>query len=205
MRIQVLCALAILLAPQVARAQASTEARLREALRSATAQLHTLEEQQSLAQTREAEQKKQLEALRAELEAARAAAGKRSAGEGSALKARLAREQEASAKLTASLAQCQKSAADSAEATRAKEEERARAAGEKDALSASVAACEQKKLALLHAGTQFLDWLTGSGSGLCEPFLGLKRVELENRAQDYRDQILDLTAGKPSRSEDAHR
>lgn len=191
-----LAAVVLLLPGAPARAADAPDARLRDALRTTTAQLRGLEEEQGRWQAREAQLKKELETLRAELAEAKKGAGRR--GEDRVLRQRLAEQAEAAAKAAAALAQCQKSAeeANAAQASRAKErdEERAEATGRIDGLTRRAASCEARNARAVQAGREFIRWV-GERSLLCEPILGLRRVELETRAQDLEDKLLEAKAG----------
>jgi chromosome segregation ATPase len=186
------------LSPRAGRAEAATEARLRDALRQATAQLRAAEDERAAVTEREAALKKELEQARTQ---AKAAAGSRSAErEVSDLKRQLAAETAASGKLSTSLAQCQAAARDGADAARAKDEERARATSDAAALRERLTAAEAKNERMYMVGKEVIEWLSqkGVGSALAarEPFLGLKRVELENAAQDYEDKLLGQRIGQ---------
>jgi hypothetical protein len=189
-------ALVLVLWPAAVLAADPGDGRLREALRTTTAQLRALEEDQARWQVKESQYQKELAALRAELEEARKGAA--SKGEGRALKQRLAQQAEASARAGEALAQCQKEAA--AEAARAKdrEEERAGLTGRLDGLASRVAGCEAKNARLIAAGQEFLRWIARPGM-LCEPVLGLRRVALENKAQELEDKLLDHRATQEAR------
>lgn len=176
-------------------ADAAGESRLREALRSATAQLQALEDERAGWRAKETQSQKEVESLRKQLAAARQAAGKGGGRQLGDLNQRLAEQAEAAAKATQSLAQCQNTARDAAETARAKEEERARLAVQAATLAERGAACEAKNARMYAVGKDVIDWLSNVGvvAALAarEPFLGLKRVELENAAQDYEDKLLE--------------
>ncbi len=185
--------IATALCPAMAGADSAGETRLREALRSATTQLRALEDERGTWQAKEAELRKELESLRKHLASAKQTpASGRSLTE---LKQRLAEQNEANAKLTDSLAQCQNAGRDAAENARAKEDQRARLAGEVTSLSERLDRTEAKNARMYKVGKDIIDWLSNVGMGAAllarEPFLGLKRVELENLAQDYEDKLLE--------------
>ncbi|HYV67957.1 MAG TPA: hypothetical protein VE964_17080, partial [Myxococcales bacterium] len=124
-------------------ADASTETRLRDALRTTASQLRALEEEQARWKEKEGQYKAELESLREQLAAARKDGAKQGGKrEADRLAQSLAEQSEARAKLTESLAQCQKAVRETSEAARAGEEERARQAGRLDGLTARAAACE---------------------------------------------------------------
>jgi hypothetical protein len=183
------CALALALGPLAARpADAPGDARLRDALRTTTAQLRALEDEQAKWLAKEAQYQKELAGLRAEL--AEAKKGSATGGEARVLKQRLAEQTATNARVAESLAQCQKEAGAEAARARRQDEERAEVTGRLDGLTSRVAACEARNDRMLKAGKEFLAWLADPGS-LCEPFFGLRRVALENRAQEFSDQLLD--------------
>jgi len=196
---------ALTLAPAAASpADGSSDARLRDALRNATTQLRALEDEQAKWQAKEAGYKKELEALHAELADTKRGAAKR--GEDRALKKQLADQAEESAKAAASLAQCQKEAGEraSADAARAKErdDERTELAGRVDGLEHRAADCEARSVRLVATGKELLQWLGGVHGSICEPFLKLRRVELENKAQAFEDRLLEQE-GRPAGARNA--
>lgn len=185
--------LALLALSGVARAESPTEARLREALRSAQAQLKALEDERAAARSAEA-------ALQAEVEALRAQAG--TAARVPAEARRLAGLQAKVAELNAeakarqeALVRCEAASQQAGEAGRAAEAERARAGAALEQERASAAACQARNARLYRVGKEVLDWLSGLGVAEAlaarEPFLGFKRVELENAAQDFEDRLLE--------------
>jgi chromosome segregation ATPase len=176
-----------------ARADASTEARLRDALRATTAQLHALEEEQARWQAAEAALKGRVESLEVQLAAARRAPAKpRDCGDAERRAAettrRVGEQEEALQKLGQSLAQCQSAAQDS---TR----ERAAALAQTKDTKGRLDAAEAKNARLYRIGKEIIDWLSSIGPvsaiAASEPFLGLKRVEIENAAQDYEDKLME--------------
>jgi len=187
------CAL-LALAPSASRAaETATESRLRDALRSTTDKLRALEDEQARAQARESQAKKELEALRKELLAARRAAPRQQKlPEARPGQEQLAAQAEASKKLGDSLAQCQKQLAEAAESARQKQGEEAALSGQLDGLQARSAGCEARAGRLYRLGNDFLAWLAADSSALCEPLIGLKRVALENKAQEFQDRLLEL-------------
>jgi chromosome segregation ATPase len=173
------------LLPGVALADAATEAKLRDALRSTTTQLRALEDERATWQGKEAAMKKELEALRAQPKAPRRnLVAERELEEA---KARAAVQAQAAAKLATSLERCE---AERAEATRATEQARTAQAAESARLSARLAAAEAKNERIYQVGKGIIDWLEREGVG-GEPFLGLRRVALENAVQDQQDKLID--------------
>lgn len=189
------CIAAAALGAREARAADSgTEARLREALRSATAQLRALENERAQWQATDAGQKHELEAVRKQLaEAQKRPAPKgadRSAAELKDCRAEQSTVAAAAAKLREDVAQCESAAAQAASAARARDEERAKSVGaEIAALVDQRKACEAKNAKMFEIAKGIIDQLWKGGGG--EPLLGLKRVEVENFAQDAEDRLLE--------------
>jgi len=180
-----LLAASLALLPGRAGADAATEAKLRDALRSTTTQLRTLEDERAAWQGKEATLQKELSALRAQQKTQpRSRATERELED---LKAKLAEQSQAASKATASLERCEAERTDGA---RANDQERARLAAESAKLSERLAAAEAKNEMIYRVGKETLDWLEQKGVG-GEPFLGLRRVEMENAAQDHRDKLID--------------
>jgi hypothetical protein len=177
------------LLPTVARDDPGSDARLRDALRAATLQVRTLEDERSTWQAREAALKKELDGLRAQQKSEGA-----KAGDVAVQRRRLAEQVEANTRLSEEISRCQAAARVDAETARTREEERARLAGREAGLAERLAAAEARNERLYRINKQIIDWLgqMGVGGALAarEPFLGLRRVELENLAQDYEDQAL---------------
>jgi len=185
-----------LLAPAPARsAEPPSETRLREALRSTSTQLRTLEDERSRWQATEAEQKKEIETLKAQLAAERAKARRQQAPSAEVTK-RLDEQTEANQKLSASLAECQTAARDAGDAVHAKEEQNARLIAQVRFQVQRAASCEEKNARLYRLTKEFVDRFEKMGLGdsllsTLEPFLGLRRVELENFSQDFQDKLLE--------------
>ncbi len=171
--------------PDTARPDAATEAKLRDALRSTTAQLRTLEDERATWQGKEAELKKEMAALQSQAKgAARPRTSEREVEE---LRRKLAGQSEESAKGAKALAQCEATREDAA---RASEQERGKLAAQEAKLAERLAAAEAKNERIYQVGKEILDWLAREGVG-GEPFLGLRRVRLENAAQAYEDLLID--------------
>lgn len=189
-RALLLCLLAV---PAVTRADASTEARLREALRSATARAQSAEDEKARLQASEAALRKEVEELRKR--PATGGAGDRRAAE---LQRRLAEQDEAAAKARAALARCEAAQEEAASRARAAEVDRDRTSAEAKALQGRLAAADARNARMYRIGREVLDWIDELGPGAAyearEPLLGLKRVELENVSQDYRDKLLEQKA-----------
>ncbi|HUJ26999.1 MAG TPA: hypothetical protein VLW85_13325 [Myxococcales bacterium] len=178
-------ALALMLLCGAAFGADSIETRLREALRSATLQLRTAEEQRDALQAKNAQLQKDMEYLQADLKAAKQATARRPAREPEAAR-KLADEVAANAKLAESVQQCQSAAHDADEAAKARLAELDK---QIDALSKRSTSCEAKNARLYQLGKEVLDRFAKESGG--PVLLGLDRVEQENAAQDYQDKLLE--------------
>ncbi len=190
------CAAVAALGPGAAAADAATENRLREALRSATTQLRTLEDEKAGRAAAEAALKKELETVRAELVAARrAGAAARPSRADDDLKRRLAEQSEAATTAASALSACEARVRTGAEAALGAEGERTRLAAEVTSLQERLTQSRTRNERLYRVGKELIDWLSrmGFGDALAarEPVLGLKRVQLENAAQDFEDRLLE--------------
>jgi len=197
MRPRSLLAVVVALLPLAhARAESPTEGRLRDALRAAQGQVRAVEEERDAALADEGRLKEENDALKAQLAAARRAAGEgqRSAG----LKAKLDELTALLASQREALTRCEAATAQQLDAsTKAANELRTRLT-ELEQLQARVVACDERNAKLYQVGKGIIDWLNGLGvAGAVaarEPFLGLKRVELENASQDFEDKLLKYKA-----------
>ncbi len=180
-------------------ADSGTEARLREALRSATAQLRALEDDRAKWQASDAEQKKELESLRKQVAAAPKApppsrASARCLDNLQTCQVEQIEQAAAAAKLRESVVECERKARDSAESARTRDEKeqarvQAATAAQVSTLTEHARACEAKNSRMYQVAKEILDrlWKTSGG----DPILGLKRVEAENFAQDAEDKLLE--------------
>jgi hypothetical protein len=193
-----------LLIAGAAHAASSEEDRLREQLRQTVLQLRELQDNQAAASAQQSDAAQQRDALQKELTATKA---KLKSGGGSGRKVR---------ELQASLA---KSKADADQANQALKQSEAQLdqykeayakagdqvrdlTGERDRLqgayakaNATLAACQAKNIQLYVVSHQILDAYArvnfGDVMATREPFLGLKRTELENTVQGYGDKLYD--------------
>ncbi|AHF93380.1 hypothetical protein OPIT5_27390 [Opitutaceae bacterium TAV5] len=174
------------------------ELRLREALRNTTLQLRAAQSENAALQVAQAELEKERDALKKQIAALakqgekdRAAAAKEIAD----LKAVVVSQEEKAAQLSADLAKWKESSQQAT--TLADSREQARAALETRAagLDRALADCEARNIALVKVGNEILDRLEKFGLGDAirarEPFIGTKRVEIQNLVQDYADRIMD--------------
>lgn len=171
-----------------AHAQSETD-RLREALRSATAQTRSLEDQRTQLQAKVAEadrlrqsMQQQIDALRTQLKDVETA--HRTAVE--TFNQRLEERNE-------TLERWKAAYAEAADVARSKDGERAKFESESKAFRASTKACEARNEALAKLGRELLqaydDVHFGDVIAAREPVLGLRRVDVQNMLQDYRSKI----------------
>lgn len=187
--IVILVALLVAL-PTVVRAQSETD-RLREALRSATAQLRSLEDQRAALQARQAVAERERDRLQKENDAYKAQVKDAEQAYQKAVEdfnQRLAERDD-------TLEKWKGAYEDAANVARTKDAERAKFEGEATALKASGKSCEAKNTQLFKASNEMLTYFKSmnllDAIAVGEPVFGIKRVEVQNALQDFRDKILD--------------
>lgn len=184
-----------------ARATDDTETRLREALRSAITQTRSMEDELVRLRAKTVEDAKIIDALKSQT----AAGGNKPAADKAILERmeaefnrRLAAQNESMTKAAETLDKWKAAYQDAANVARTKETERAQLAGQTAQLRQRAESCEAKNLALFTVGNEILDRYAGrdfsEALAAKEPFLGFKRVELQNLVQDYQDKLLDQKA-----------
>ena len=176
-------------------ADASTEAQLRSALQSATAQIATLEDQVANLQASQAPDVATIEALRAQLQTLQVG------GKTPASTADKAKDDAAMAAMTKQLAARNAEIGKSRTAYQAAESAAGTAAAENTALKAQLAAtnsglasCNVKNTQLVNLANQILDAYSHKDDifgtiANREPFIGFKRVQLQNIVQDDQNKI----------------
>jgi chromosome segregation ATPase len=179
-------------------ADATTEAQLRAALQSATAQIAALEDQVANLQASQAPEVATIEALRAQLQNVQGNGGNatETAAEKAKKDAALTALRRQLAARDASLAKYQSEyeAAQSAADNTASENTALEA--QLATLNAGLASCQTKNTQLYNLGNQILDAyshkddLFGTIANR-EPFTGIKRVQLENIVQDDQNKLDD--------------
>lgn len=179
-----------------ALADSDTETRLRDALRSAIEQQRSLEDERATFLAKQSESDKQIEALKAQLDALSKAPKKPdTAPEMAALTQRVSQQGAEIAQLNQTLDKWKAAYNDAVAVARAKEAERAKLATDDAALSKRATGCETRNAALYKVGSEILDRLQkvslGDVIAQDEPFTGIKRVELQNLVQDEQDKLLD--------------
>jgi chromosome segregation ATPase len=173
-------------------AHADTETdRLREALRSATGQVRSLEDQRGALQAKQAETERDRDRLRKQNETLRAQVKEAEQSYRQAVKDfndRLAERDDA-------LEKWKSAYTEAATVARAKDAERAKFESEAAALKTSNKACEAKNVQLVKVGNEIVTQYEAMNPleklWDHEPVFGLKRVEHQNTVQDLRDKILD--------------
>jgi chromosome segregation ATPase len=175
-----------------AHAQAQSEAdRLRDALRTATAQTRQLEDERTALQAKLADADRQRAAAKAEVDAAHAEVRQVRKEQREAIdefNKRLAERDDVLEKWKAAYDEA-------ATVARAKDAERAKFESEANAYKASTTSCTTKNGQLITACRELLHRYQSVTIGdtivAHEPALGLRRVEIQNAIQDTRDKILD--------------
>jgi chromosome segregation ATPase len=177
--------------PAVAHAQSSETDRLREALRSATVQLRSLEDQRAALQAKQAVAERDRDRLQKQSDGFKAQVKDAEQAYQQAVEEfnqRLAERDE-------SLEKWKSAYEEAATVARSKDAERAKFESEAAAFKASTKACEAKNVQLFKASdemlTRFKSMNLLDAIAAREPAFGIKRVDLQNLLQDYRDKILD--------------
>jgi chromosome segregation ATPase len=194
MRIRILtiglALLATAMAGAGARAQSETD-RLREALRAATAQSRSLEDQRTALQAKIATAERDAAALKAQIDAAKAEVRKIEKEHREAVEEfnqRLAQRDE-------TLEKWKSAYEEAATVARSKDAERAKFESEATAFKASTKSCQAKNVQLVKVGRELLHRYQGVSFGdmvvTSEPLVGVRRVEIQNLLQDYGDKVLD--------------
>jgi chromosome segregation ATPase len=176
--------------PSGAYADTETD-RLREALRSATAQTRQLEDQRTALQAKVADIDREKAAAKAQVDAAKAEVRKiekeyrEAVGE---FNKRLAERDE-------TLEKWKTAYEEAATVARTKDAERAKFEGEANTYKASAKSCVDKNGKMFKAGRELLHQYKAVTIGdtivAQEPALGLRRVEIQNDLQTINDKFLD--------------
>jgi chromosome segregation ATPase len=189
LRLSLVVALTVL-SSTAARSDAESD-RLREALRNATAQSRSLEDQRAALQAKLTAVEQERDRLRKQNEAYRAQVKEAEQAYRQAVKdfnERLTERDE-------SLEKWKSAYAEAATVARTKDAERARFESEAAAFKTSSKACVAKNAQLVKVGNdivrQYEEMNPMEKIWDHEPVFGLKRVEHQNAAQDFRDKVLD--------------
>ncbi|WP_291698272.1 hypothetical protein [Bradyrhizobium sp.] len=179
-----------LVSTTAADAQSDSD-RLREALRNATAQARTLEDQRAALQAKLTAAEQERERLRKQNESYRAQIKEAEQAYRQAVKDfndRLAERDDA-------LEKWKSAYGEAATVARAKNDESAKFSAEATALKASNKACQAKNTELIKTAKNVVQQYEAMNPFEKildhDPVFGLKRVEHQNAAQDFRDKILD--------------
>jgi chromosome segregation ATPase len=181
---------------------------LRAALRSSTAQLRELQDAQAAAQAKQTELEKQNEALRQQVDSLTKQVSEQGAGaapksakpevDRAALDQAVAEFNRRLSAQNETLEKWKSAYTEAAGIARAKEAERSQVAGKLEGLTRQAEDCEAKNQKLFSLGNEILDRYAkmdfADALGAREPFIGVKRVELENLVQDYRGKLSDQKA-----------
>jgi chromosome segregation ATPase len=182
--------------PAVAQAQSETD-RLREALRSTTAQLRSLQDQLAALQARLAQAESQRDILRKQNDAFTGQVKDTEA----AYRRAVDEFNQQVADRDAVLEKWKSAYDDAANVARSKDAERAKFESEAAALKASNKSCEGKNVQLQKVGTALLARLKSMDladvMAAREPMLGIRRVEEQNLQQACGDKIQDQKVVKP--------
>lgn len=173
-------------------ARAESEAdRLREALRSTTGQLRTLEDQRAALQAKATAAEQERDRLRKQNEAYRAQIKEAEQAYRQAVRDfndRIAERDE-------TLEKWKSAYGEAATVARTKDAERSKFESEAAALKTSNKACEAKNAQLVKVGNEIANQYERMNPLEKvldhEPLIGMKRVEHQNAVQDFRDKILD--------------
>ena len=159
------------------------EDRLRDQLRSTMTQLQQLQDDQASLQAAKAAAEKERDSLKAELASAKVqlAKAQKQSDKSPEMEAEVAKYRDAYTQATSSAQQTQA--------------DRDRLQTSLTGAQTMLAACQAKNEKLLVLGREILDAYSKFGFNAAffanEPFIGMKRVELENIAQDYGDRLYD--------------
>lgn len=184
-----------------AKAADDTETRLRDALRSAITQTRALEDERAQLLAKNAENERIIQALKAQVDSG-AVKPAQATPDRAILERmevefnrRLAAQHETLSKAAETLEKWKAAYQEAANMARAKAAEAAQLAGQNTALAQRAEACDAKNMALYKVGSEILDKYAAmdvaDALAAKEPFLGFKRVELQNLVQDYQDKLLD--------------
>ncbi|HEY8334821.1 MAG TPA: hypothetical protein VIQ05_13610 [Tardiphaga sp.] len=173
-----------------ARADVDTD-RLREALRSATAQTRALEDQRTALQAKVAEFDREKAAMVAQITAAKAQVKEIEKTNREAV----AEFNERLEDRNQTLEKWKSAYEEAATVARAKDAERAKFEGQAASFKASTKSCMAKNALLTKVGRELLHRYEGVSFGdmvvINEPLIGARRVEVQNLLQDYDDKLLE--------------
>ncbi|WP_441242463.1 hypothetical protein [Tardiphaga sp. 768_D3_N2_1] len=192
MRFRILSSVAVLavLASQEARADAESD-KLREALRSATAQTRALEDQRTALQAKVADAEREKAAMTSQIAAAKAQVKEVEKTHREAVDEFNQRLEDRNQ----TLEKWKSAYEEAATVARTKDAERAKFEGEATAYKASTKSCVAKNGQLMKVGRELLRRYEGVSFGdiavINEPLIGARRVEVQNILQDYEDKLIE--------------
>lgn len=192
MRFRILSSVVVLamLASQEARADAESE-KLREALRSATAQTRALEDQRTALQAKVADAEREKAAMTSQIAAAKAQVKEVEKTHREAVDEFNQRLEDRNQ----TLEKWKSAYEEAATVARTKDAERAKFEGEATAYKASTKSCVAKNGQLMKVGRELLRRYEGVSFGdiavINEPLIGARRVEVQNILQDYEDKLIE--------------
>jgi chromosome segregation ATPase len=178
------------LASVEAHADAESD-KLRDALRSATAQTRSLEDQRSALQAKVADAEREKAALTSQIAAAKAQVKEVEKTHREAVDEFNQRLEDRNQ----TLEKWKGAYEEAATVARTKDAERAKFEGEATAYKASTKSCVAKNTQLMKVGRELLRRYEGVSFGdiavINEPLIGARRVEVQNILQDYDDKLLE--------------
>lgn len=192
MRFRILSSVAVLamLASQEAWADAESD-KLREALRSATAQTRALEDQRTALQAKVADAEREKAAMTSQIAAAKAQVKEVEKTHREAVDEFNQRLEDRNQ----TLEKWKSAYEEAATVARTKDAERAKFEGEATAYKASTKSCVAKNGQLMKVGRELLRRYEGVSFGdiavINEPLIGARRVEVQNILQDYEDKLIE--------------
>jgi chromosome segregation ATPase len=186
----------------------SVEARLRQALRAATAQQRALEDENATLRAKQGQNDRQVQDMKAQLadqtqaldklrqdDAANVASINTLRGAAADLTGKLQASQQTLSQTEAALAKWKDAYNQAADVARTRDADAKLLQTKLDQTTQRAGDCETKNVKLIGIGNELLDLYQAKGplTGLLErePLTQIKRVELENLAQDYQDKLLD--------------
>jgi hypothetical protein len=183
-------AVAAVLTAAGARAQSETD-RLREALRGLTAQARALEDQRAVLLAKQVESDRERERLRRENDALK----KQIKESEQAYRQAVDEFNQRLEERNETLEKWKGAYAEAADVARTKDAERAKFEAEANSFKASSKACAVRNMALVKVSNEILqrydDVTIGDILVAREPLTGIRRVEIQNMLQDYRDKVLE--------------
>jgi len=192
----------------VAADDTSVEAKLRQALRAATAQQRTLEDENATLRAKQGQSDRQLQEMKATLDdrtqaldklrqadAANVASLETARAAAADLAGKIQASQQTLSQTETALAKWKDAYNQAADVARTRDADAKLLQTQLDQTTQRAGDCEAKNVKLVGIGNELLDLYQAKGplTGLLErePLTQIKRVELENLAQDYQDKLLD--------------